>query len=221
MACLVLLSQQVERKQMYSFWLHMLSRSSKSKPLIHSRTCCRVIIGTLFFDSKVPRWETTTSTYSVRHDDANLSNFVLDNRPSRIRLSHDENFLQCDTLDHTSIFMQIRRLIVPRRFAEGKPISPVIAPRFAIVFMPLTHNQRLFITDFIFDLCTNLTLHQLHRKPTFVTLTNLNGLPFFRRNVFGPITNIDKITFKFFATFFTIFSRCVKVAYQYIRRHGQ
>ena len=61
-------------------------------------------------------------------------------------------------LDHSRIFMQVGRLITPRRFAEGKPAtlaggkheSQIIAPRFDIVFTPLAHDQHLFITNFMF-----------------------------------------------------------------------
>ena len=76
--------------------------------------------------------------------------------------------------DHSGVFVKVSRFIVPRRFAKGKPISPVITSWLAIVFTPLAHDQSLFIADFIFNFCTHLALHQLDRQPTFVTLTNLD-----------------------------------------------
>ena len=108
-----------------------------------------------FFDSTTQQSRTTTPTYSARHDDANPSNCKPGNRQDRTRFSHGENFSRCDTLvlDHSRVFVQVGRFIVPRKI--------IIASRFAIILAPLAHDQRLFITDFTFNLCTNLVCHKV------------------------------------------------------------
>ena len=63
------------------------------------------------------------------------------------------------------VFMQVGWLVAPREV--------IITSRFTVVFTPLAHDQGLFITNFTFNLCANLTRHQPHRQPTFPTSSSL------------------------------------------------